>query len=157
MTVPLIYHGTVIGTLNVENSQPNAFDDRDRQYLEIYARNVASALNTLELLQAEKLSTATASVEAISRELALPIDDILNDATTVLDRYAGHDEDIVARLRHLLFRAREIRSVDPESRLDPGPRTPPQRPAAPAAARRRRGPGRGCRRDRSTSRASDAR
>ena len=111
LTVPLIYHGTVIGTLNVENSQPNAFDDRDRQFLEIYARNVASALNTLELLQAEKLSTATASIEAISREVALPLDDILNDATTALDRYAGHDEEIVARLRHLLFRAREIRSL----------------------------------------------
>ena len=111
LTVPLIYHGTVIGTLNVENFQPNAFDERDRQFLEIYARNVASALNTLELLQAEKFSAATASVEAISRELALPLDDILSDATTVLDRYAGHDEDIVARLRHLLFRAREIRSL----------------------------------------------
>jgi CheY-like chemotaxis protein/GAF domain-containing protein/PAS domain-containing protein len=124
LTVPLIYHGTVIGTLNVENAQPNAFDDRDRQFLEIYARNVASALNTLELLQAEKLSTATASVEAISRELALPIDDILNDATTVLDRYAGHDEDIVARLRHLLFRAREIRSLIQKvgSTLAPEPR-----------------------------------
>ncbi len=124
LTVPLIYHGTVIGTLNVENSQANAFDDRDRQFLEIYARNVASALNTLELLQAEKLSTATASVEAISRELALPIDDILNDATTVLDRYAGHDEDIVARLRHLLFRAREIRSLIQKvgSTLAPEPR-----------------------------------
>ncbi|WP_435009365.1 response regulator [Tundrisphaera lichenicola] len=124
LTVPLIYHGIVIGTLNVENGQVNAFDDRDRQFLEIYARNVASALNTLELLQAEKLSTATASVEAISRELALPIDDILNDATTVLDRYAGHDEDIVARLRHLLFRAREIRSLIQKvgSTLAPEPR-----------------------------------
>ena len=111
LTVPLIYHGTVIGTLNVENAMPNAFDDRDRQFLEIYARNVASALNTLELLQAEKFTAATASIEAISRELALPLDDILNDATTVLDRYAGHDEDIIARLRHLLVRAREIRSL----------------------------------------------
>ncbi len=132
LTVPLIYHGTVIGTLNVENAQPGAFDDRDRQFLEIYARNVASALNTLELLQAEKLSTATASVEAISRELAIPLDDILNDATTVLDRYAGHDEDIVARLRHLLFRAREIRSLIQKvgSTLAPEPRRtgpPPQR------------------------------
>ncbi len=126
LTVPLLYHGTVIGTLNVENAQPNAFDDRDRQFLEIYGRSVASALNTLELLQAEKLSTATASVEAISRELALPLDDILSDATTVLDRYGGHDEDIINRLRHLLNRAREIRSlihkvgstIAPESRRD---------------------------------------
>jgi DNA-binding NtrC family response regulator len=35
----------------------------------------------------------------------------LSDATTVLDRYAGHDEEIVARLRHLLFRARDVRSL----------------------------------------------
>jgi CheY-like chemotaxis protein/GAF domain-containing protein len=111
LTVPLTYHATVIGTLNVESPKVNAFDDRDRQFLEIYARNVASALNTLELLQAEKINVATASVEAISRELALPLDDILSDATTVLDRYAGHDEEIVARLRHLLYRAREIRGL----------------------------------------------
>jgi two-component system, sensor histidine kinase SagS len=111
LTVPLIFHGTVIGTLNVESAQPNAFDDRDRQFIEIYGRNIAAALNTLELLQAEKVSTASASVEAINRELALPLDDIITDATTVLDRYAGHDEDIIARLRHLLYRAREIRSL----------------------------------------------
>ena len=111
LTVPLIYHGTIIGTLNVESPQPNSFDDRDRQFLEIYGRNIAGAINTLELLQAEKESTASASVQAISREVALPLDDIITDATTVLDRYAGHDDDIVARLRHLLYRAREIRGI----------------------------------------------
>jgi two-component system, sensor histidine kinase SagS len=99
LTVPLQYHGTVIGTLNVENAQPGAFDERDRQFLEIYARNIAASLNTLELLQAEKQNAAILSVEAISRELALPLDDILSDATTV------------HRLRHLLYRAREIRGL----------------------------------------------
>jgi DNA-binding response OmpR family regulator/GAF domain-containing protein len=130
LTVPLLYHGTVIGTLNVENAQPGAFDERDRQFLEIYGRSVASSLNTLELLQAEKLSTATASVEAISRELALPLDDILSDATTVLDRYAGHDDDIINRLRHLLYRAREIRSLIQKvgSTIVPEPRRSPAQP-----------------------------
>jgi CheY-like chemotaxis protein/GAF domain-containing protein/PAS domain-containing protein len=123
LTVPLLYHGTVIGTLNVENAQVNAFDERDRQFLEIYARNVAAALNTLELLQAEKVVTANVAVEAIGRELALPLDDVISDATTVLDRYAGHDEDIVARLRHLLFRAREIRGLihDVGAKIAPEP------------------------------------
>lgn len=111
LTVPLIYHGTVIGTLNVENSQPNAFDDRDRQFLEIYGRNVASALNTLELLQAEKINVASAYFSAITREIAIPLDDILRDATTVLDRTLGQDEEISARLKHLLARAREIRGL----------------------------------------------
>ena len=125
LTVPLTYHGTVIGTLNVENPQPNEFDERDKQFLEIYARNVGAALNTLELLQAEKASTASASIEAVSRELALPLDDVLTDATTVLDRYAGHDEDIVHRLKHLIYRAREIRELIQKigSSIAPAPRT----------------------------------
>jgi two-component system, sensor histidine kinase SagS len=111
LTVPLTIHGTVIGTLNVESPQTDAFDNRDRQFIEIYGRNIAAAINTLELLQAEKVTTARTQVEAINRELALPLDDIIADATTVLDRYAGHDEDIISRLRHLLYRAREIRSL----------------------------------------------
>ena len=111
LTVPLLFHGTVIGTLNVENLQPNAYDDRDRQFLEIYGRSVAAALNTLELLQAEKYVAAAAYTEAISGELALPLDDILNDASIVLDRYAGHDEDIIDRLRHLIVRARDVRNL----------------------------------------------
>jgi CheY-like chemotaxis protein len=133
LTVPLVFHGTVIGTLNVESPKPNNFDDRDRQFLEIYGRNIAAALNTLELLQAEKESTASASVEAISREVALPLDDIISDATTTLDRYAGHDDDIIARLRHLLYRAREIRGIIHKvgSTMVPQPR----RAAAPAASR----------------------
>jgi CheY-like chemotaxis protein/GAF domain-containing protein/PAS domain-containing protein len=133
LTVPLIIHGTVIGTLNVESPQPDAFDDRDRQFIEIYGRNIAAALNTLELLEAEKVSTASASVEAINRELAIPLDDIITDATTVLDRYAGHDEDIIARLRHLLYRAREIRSLIHKagSTIAPPAKQPP-----PAAATR---------------------
>jgi CheY-like chemotaxis protein len=138
LTVPLLYHGTVIGTLNVENLQPNAFDDRDRQFLEIYARNVAAALTTLELLQAEKQVATTAFTEAMSRELALPIDDILNDATIVLDRYAGHDDDIIARLRHLLYRAREIRGLIRQigSTMSPDPRFGVHRPPPPLSGAR---------------------
>ena len=129
--MPLIHHGVLIGTMNVENAEPGAFDDRDRQFLEIYARSVASALNTLELLEAEKHTAANVAIEAIGGELALPIDEILNDATIVLDRYAGHDDEVIQRLRHLIFRAREIRGlihdvgarIAPETR--PGPAKPP--------------------------------
>jgi DNA-binding response OmpR family regulator len=136
LTVPLSAHGTVIGTLNVENLAPNAFDDRDRQFLEIYARNVAAALNTLELLQAEKQVATAAYYEAISGELALPIDEILNDASMVLERYVGHDEDIVDRLRHLLVRARDIRKLirNVGTSMAPGPK--PGRPPQPLSGLR---------------------
>ena len=89
-------------------------------------------------LQAEKASTASASVEAINRELALPLDDIITDATTVLDRYAGHDEDIIARLRHLLYRAREIRSLIHKAGSTVVPQ-PKQAPPAPRLGWRARG------------------
>jgi DNA-binding NtrC family response regulator len=51
----------------------------------------------------------------------------------VLDRYAGHDEDIIARLRHLLYRAREIRSLIHKAGSTIAP---PAKQPAPAAASR---------------------
>ena len=65
LTVPVMLHDRVTGTLNVESPEPRAFSESDLQFLEIFARDVAMALNTLELLAAEKASTAAASVEAI--------------------------------------------------------------------------------------------
>jgi len=111
LTVPLTLHEQVIGTLNVESPESNAFSESDLQFLEIFARNVAVALNTLELLVAEKASTAAASVEAIHSAVALPVDDILNDAVKVMERYIGHDPDVVDRLRGILQNARDIKRV----------------------------------------------
>ena len=99
LTVPLVLHEQVIGTLNVESPEGNAFSESDLQFLEIFARDVAVALNTLELLAAEKASTAAASVEAIHSAVALPVDDILNDAVNVMERYIGHEPAVVERLR----------------------------------------------------------
>jgi len=111
LTVPLMLHEQVIGTLNVESPEPNAFSESDLQFLEIFARNVAVALNTLELLVAEKASTAAASVEAIHSAVALPVDEILNDAVKVMERYIGHEADVVERLQGILRNARDIKRV----------------------------------------------
>ena len=111
MTVPLMLHDQVIGTFNVESSEANAFSESDLQFLEIFARNVAVALNTLELLVAEKASTAAASVEAIHSAVALPVDEILNDAVKVMERYIGHEPDVVERLQCILRNARDIKRV----------------------------------------------
>ena len=54
LTVPLLLHDEVIGTFNVESPEPRAFTESDLQFLEIFCRDVAAALNTLELLAAEK-------------------------------------------------------------------------------------------------------
>jgi CheY-like chemotaxis protein len=95
----------------VESPEPGGFTDTDLQFLEIFSRDVAAALNTLELLVAEKASTAAESIEAIHGAVALPVDDILNDAVNVMERYIGHDADVVDRLQRILRNARDIKQV----------------------------------------------
>jgi CheY-like chemotaxis protein len=109
LTVPLLYQDQVIGTFNVESPRVGAFGEEDLQFVELFCREIAAALHTLELLTAEKRSTATRSVEVISREVALPVDDILAAATAVLDRYIGHDPEMGDKLRQILAGARSIK------------------------------------------------
>lgn len=111
LTVPLLLHDDVIGTFNVESPEARAFTESDLQFLEIFTRDVAAALNTLELLVAEKASTAAASVEAIHSAVALPVDEILNDAVNVMERYIGHEPEVVERLQRILRNARDIKQV----------------------------------------------
>ncbi len=111
ITVPVMLHDRVTGTFNVESTEPRAFNESDLQFLEIFARDVAAALNTLELLLAEKASTAAASVQAIHSAVALPVDDILNDACNVMERYIGHEPEVVERLQSILRNARDIKQT----------------------------------------------
>jgi CheY-like chemotaxis protein len=111
LTVPLMQHDQVIGTFNVESPEPRAFSESDLQFMEIFTRDVAAALNTLELLAAERASTAAASIEAIHSAVAMPVDDILNDAVNVMERYIGHEPDVVERLQRILRGARDIKQV----------------------------------------------
>jgi CheY-like chemotaxis protein len=109
LTVPLIVQDQVIGTFNVESPKLNAFAEEDLKFVEIFSREIAAALHTLQLLTAEKQSAASQSVEAISREVALPVDEILVAATAVLDRYIGHDPELAEKLRGILAGARSIK------------------------------------------------
>lgn len=111
ITAPLVLHDTVLGTLNVESPERNAFSDADLQFLEIFARDVAFALNTLELLVAQKANTAQQSCDAIHSAVAMPVDEILNDAVNVMEGYIGHDGELVDRLRRILRNARDIKQT----------------------------------------------
>jgi CheY-like chemotaxis protein len=111
LTVPLILHDQTIGTINVESNKVRAFDAADMQFLEIFARDVAVALNTLELLVAQKNNAAQQSCEAIHSAVALPVDHILNDAVNVIEKYIGQDPAVVERLQRILQNARDIRRV----------------------------------------------
>jgi CheY-like chemotaxis protein len=111
LTVPLLYHDKVIGTFNVESPEPRAFTESDLQFLEIFTKDVAAALNTLELLSTEKASAAAASVEAIHSAVALPVDEILNDTVNVIERYIGHEPEVCERLQRILRNSRDIKMV----------------------------------------------
>ncbi len=109
LTVPIISQDELLGTFNVESPKPNAFGEEDLQFAEIFSREIANSLHTLELLSAEKRSTTTQSIEAIGREVALPVDDILAAATAVLDRYIGHEPEMAEKLRQILTSARSLK------------------------------------------------
>jgi len=111
LTVPIVMHDEVIGTFNVESPRLRAFTESDLQFLEIFTRDVAVALNTLELLVAEKASTAAESCEAIHSAVALPVDEILNEAVNVMERYIGHEPKVVEQLQKILRNARDIKRV----------------------------------------------
>ncbi len=111
ITVPLISHDEMLGTFNVESPDLCAFDESDLQFLERFGSDVAAALGTLELLVAEKATTAAESVEAIHTAVALPIDDILNETVNLMERYIGHEPEVVARLESILRNARDIKRV----------------------------------------------
>lgn len=111
MTVPIMLHDQVIGTINVESNKMRAFDAADLQFLQIFARDVAVALNTLELLVAQKNNAAQQSCEAIHSAVALPVDQILNDAVNVIEKMGSQDPEVVQRLQNILTNARDIRRV----------------------------------------------
>jgi CheY-like chemotaxis protein/GAF domain-containing protein len=111
LTVPLIYHNQVIGSFNVESPEIGAFSESDLQFVESFARDIAVALNTLELLNAQRTDAALQSVSAIHAAVALPIDEILNDTVHAIESYIGHDPDVTARLRTILKHARQIKSA----------------------------------------------
>ena len=111
LTVPLTLHDEILGTFNVENPKPGAFSEDDLQFLELFGRELSVALNTLELLVAEKATTVSENTERILREVAGPVDGILNDVAWVLERYLGHEPNVCDRLNQILERTREIKQL----------------------------------------------
>lgn len=109
MTVPLMLHDEVIGTFNVESPRAHAFNQQDLQFLELFSREVAIALNTLDLLAVEKATAALKSAHLILQEVAAPVDEILNDAAWILERYIGHEPNVSDRLQRILKHTRDIK------------------------------------------------
>ena len=109
ITVPLVLRNEILGTFNVESPRPGAFGDNDLQFLELFSREVAQALNTLELLVAEQATTVTENTTRILCEVADPVDEILNAATWLGEKVLHDDPRVAEKLQQILEHAREIR------------------------------------------------
>ncbi|MFO0851874.1 MAG: response regulator [Gemmataceae bacterium] len=109
MTVPLKYHDEVVGTLNVESPRANGFGADDLQFTELFSKEIAAALHTLDLLTAQQTCTASQSLDAINREIALPVDDVLCNAATLLARLGDTDPETAGQLRRILDSARQVK------------------------------------------------
>jgi len=108
LTVPLMIRDTVLGTFNVESPGTLSFNQKDLDFLTLFSRVVASSLNQLQLLAAEKVTAETENSDRLRREVAKPSDEILNAATWILERYIGHDPDVCDRLQLITDRVRKI-------------------------------------------------
>jgi CheY-like chemotaxis protein len=108
MTVPLKYHDEVVGTLNVESPRLNGFGPSDLQFTELFSKEIAAALHTLDLLHAQQSCTTAQSIDAINREIVIPVDEVLCSASVLLDKL-GDDPAAAAHLRRILGAARAVK------------------------------------------------
>ncbi|USN99994.1 MAG: response regulator [Phycisphaeraceae bacterium] len=78
-TVPLRMHDRIIGIMDVESKQAEAFDDEEKQFLEIFGRYIAIALHMLDLLVVERSATNLTASDRMGGELEEPLADIVKE------------------------------------------------------------------------------
>lgn len=113
LTVPIIYRERVIGAFNVESPEPRHFSESDREFLEVFAREIAVALNQLNLLEAEQQHAGSASVDAILTEVSLPVDEIVSDTIQLFDyihQPIENKEQAHEAIRRVLLNARAVKT-----------------------------------------------
>jgi len=101
-------HDRVIGIFNIESRQRAAFNEDDRQFAEIFGRYVAIALNILDLMIVERVSTSHTVADSVCSEAAGPLNDIASDANSLIEQYIGHEE-LRQKLQQILDNANSIR------------------------------------------------
>ncbi|MFQ5423565.1 MAG: response regulator [Phycisphaerae bacterium] len=110
LTVPLRLNDRIIGVFDIESDEPAAFNEADRQFVEILAGYIAIALNILDLLVSERYETTGRFADDVNAEIAGPVNDIVAEAGTLVDEYIG-DEGLRQRLRGIRDNANEIKEI----------------------------------------------
>ncbi|WP_162136274.1 hybrid sensor histidine kinase/response regulator [Zavarzinella formosa] len=108
MTVPLVFNDELVGTFNVESPEVNAFGAEELQFTELFSRELARALHTLNLLDAQEACAAAGVVEQVHREIALPADDLLSVTSNLLEKISNQPEFADA-LRRIVGDLRKIK------------------------------------------------
>lgn len=106
LTVPLRLHEKVVGVLNVESLQTNAFKERDLFVLEIYGRYIAMAMNILDMLVVERYTTSKSFSGTVLGELASPLESITRRVTELQE---GTDVPVAEKLEDILNAVEVIR------------------------------------------------
>ncbi len=109
LTVPLILNERVIGTMNIESSTLNAFNDDDRRSAEAFARYVAGAMNILDLLVVERWTTNQQITQNVMGELGAPLADLATQVKALRESRTG-DEGLTAQLDDLSRNLERVRS-----------------------------------------------
>jgi CheY-like chemotaxis protein len=109
LTVPLKYEDEVVGTLNVESPRANGFGPDDLQFTELFSKEIANTLHTLDLLSAQQSCTINQSIEAVNREIALPVDEVLASAALLYARLHAADPQAALHLRRIMANARQVK------------------------------------------------
>ena len=110
LTVPLRLNDEVIGVLNVESDERDAFDEDDRQLAEMFGRDIAVVLHILDLLVIERYTTTGELGSDVMAEITAPVNDILTDVENLIEDYIGHD-DLRHRLNKITGNAVAIREA----------------------------------------------
>ncbi|QDU71780.1 response regulator [Mucisphaera calidilacus] len=119
LTVPLMLDDRVIGVYNVESETVGAFTEDDRQFAEIFARPVAQALHMLDLLLVERCTTSGQVADSVVQGLAVPLNDVVTEAQTLMEEYIG-DDTMRERLGRIIEHVQEMRNSIKQAAAGPG-------------------------------------
>ncbi|MDO4570529.1 MAG: GAF domain-containing protein [Planctomycetia bacterium] len=89
LTIPIVWMGKLFGILNIENSRPNAFAQEDLFFAEIFAHEIAIALNFLHVLQDSERGNKE-EFDKAHLELVRGIDQLMQDLEGLSQKILEH-------------------------------------------------------------------